>query len=288
MIGISSPVRSIYTLGPEGTYSEKAARRLQELLRKKGPGEPPQVIYTRTLPEVLARTEADVESLGVLPLENSDTGTVAQAQDALGQHKVRILLEISLKVIFDLLANGPLENVKALYTQPVALDQCGRYLSKNLPGAETVLTHSNSESGELYLRGRGKGVVAAIVLPEFAERHPAERVARGIQNYQHNTTRFVVVGAVSMAGEPDLSRAKSTLLVDPMEDRPGLLYDILSVFKRHGLNLTRLESRPASGRAWTYVFYLDIINNPSIGEALEEFRREGIRVNLLGSYDSLE
>ncbi|MDH4249036.1 MAG: hypothetical protein OEW39_14625, partial [Deltaproteobacteria bacterium] len=245
MTGITKAPKRIFTLGPEGTFSDKATRRLLEHLRRQHPASAPEILYTRTIPEVLSRTQADGESLGVLPIENSDAGTVVPAQDALGRHQVVIIYELSLQVRFCLLAQGPLAQVKKLFAQPVALEQCNQYVSRNLPGAETSLTHSNTESGHLYLEARAQGHVAAIVPPEFAAEHLSERVAEDIQNYRDNTTRFVVIAPRQGTGAPDFSRHKTSLLVDPGEDRPGLLYDILSVFKRHGVNLTRLESRPA-------------------------------------------
>ena len=298
MIGITPHPKRIHTLGPEGTYSDKAAKQLVHALMRSaasgGTSVPsPEICYTRTLPEVLTHTERDPEALGVLPIENSDTGTVVPAQDALGRHQVRIVLEMSLAIRFCLLANAPLSAVTRLFAQPVALGQCDRYVATNLPIAETVLTHSNTESGLLYLKAREEGPVAAIVPPEFSrDQMPeaearAELVAEDLQNYEDNFTRFVVVTPTAQAGKPDFTRHKASLLVDPGEDRPGLLYEILSVFKQHKVNLTRLESRPARTRAWTYVFYLDIDNNPETPKVLEALSSAGMGITVLGSYDRL-
>ena len=112
MTGTHTPPRRIYTLGPEGTFSDKAARRVVEHLRRRGAGPAPEMHYTRTIPEVLLRTEGDAESLGVLPIENSDAGTVVPAQDALGRHQVAIIYELSLRIQFCLLANAPLDQVR--------------------------------------------------------------------------------------------------------------------------------------------------------------------------------
>ena len=291
--------KRIYTLGPEGTFSDKATRQVIAHISRQGsalttadstanPAAESAIVYTRTIPEVLARTEGDPESLGVLPIENSDAGTVLPAQDALGRHQVAIIYELNLRVRFCLLANAPLDQVKKIFSQPVALEQCNQYVARHMANAETVLTHSNTESGHLYLEARGQGPTAAIVPPEFAEAHSGDRVAEDIQNYRDNTTRFFVVGPRGVVGAPDYTRHKSSLLVDPGEDRPGLLYDILSVFKRHEVNLTRLESRPARTRAWTYLFYLDVDNNSHVERVLGELMAQGVGITVLGCYDRLE
>lgn len=281
----------LYTLGPAGTYSDKAAQRLlRHRFADEGPGRAPEVVYTRTIPEVLDRTEADENALGVIPIENSDTGTVVPAQDGLARHKVAISLEINLPIRFHLLANAPLEQVITVFAQPVAYDQCSIFVTERLPMAESEFTHSNTESGLKFLAHQGEGPMAAIVPPEFASENPTLCAAEDLQNDRNNTTRFLVVGADPRAEDAtlDTARHKTSLLIEPEEDRPGLLYDMLSVFKRHKINLCRLESRPARVRPWTYVFYLDFNNNADSPLALAELRQQGGQVIVLGCYDSLE
>jgi prephenate dehydratase len=298
-----APAR-IYTLGPPGTFSDKAAQRLRAHLASstaanlaagagggagaRGADSGPPIEYTRTIPEVLARTEADGEALGVFPIENSDTGTVLFAQDALVKSKVTLEWELNLRVRFSLLANAPLEQVATLYSQPVAYDQCGAFLAERLPRAQVSFTTSNTESGLQLLAARGGPPCAAIVPAEFGAEHRDVLVAEDIQNYAQNTTRFLVARAAPGPVDYDFTRYKTSILIEPEEDRPGLLYDLLSVFKRHELNLCRLESRPAKVRPWTYVFFLDFNNNAHSAQALAELERGDRKITVLGSYDRLE
>lgn len=277
----------LYTLGPEGTFSDKAAQRLKVLLTSTGSA-PPEVVYTRTIPEVVARAEADPDSLGVFPIENSDTGTVLFAQDALVRHRVAILLEINIRVRFSLLANAPPGEVRRIFSQPVAADQCNFYMAEHMPQAVLEFTRSNMESGHRFLAEEGEGPLAAIVPFEFGEEHPTWRTGVDIQNYPENTTRFLVVRERGAAGDPDPTLGKTSLWVEPREDRPGLLYDLLSVFNRHRLNLCRLESRPAKVRPWTYVFFIDFNNNEGTPDCLAELERGDHTLNVLGSFDTLE
>ncbi len=305
-----TPAR-IFTLGPAGTFSDKAAQRLKAHLLnephlktpregREGKGKPPRIVYTRTIPEVLSRTEADPEALGIFPIENSDTGTVVFAQDRLVQHKVVIDLEINVRVSFSLLANAPLEQVKTVYAQPVACDQCSILMESRFPDAKVVLTPSNIESGRKFLATRGRGPRAAIVPPEYGEAHKEFLVDTEVQNYKTHFTRFLVVRAtggetrgktrkksLSITGH-DFSRGKTSLLIEPREDYPGLLYELLRIFNKHRLNLCRLESRPAKGGPWTYVFFLDVTNNEHTAACLKELDDGERKVTVLGSFDTLE
>ena len=282
-----TPAR-LYTLGPEGTFSDKAAQRLKAYLRGMSAANPPAVVYTRTIPEVLSRAEADADALGVFPIENSDTGTVVFAQDSLVKHKVTITGEINVPVRFSLLANAPCEEVPAIYAQPVAYEQCSLYLAAHLPDSQVTFTHSNTDSGLQFLRASKGGPCAAIVPADFGAEHGEFLVREDIQNYENNTTRFLVVRAAPAAVDYDFGRLKCSILIEPEEDRPGLLYDLLSVFYKHRLNLCRLESRPAKVRPWTYVFFLDFNNNAHSADCLAELNNGGHKIRVLGSYDRLE
>lgn len=274
----------IYALGPEGTFSDQAAQHLRSRLGgKKTP-----ISYTRTIPEVLSRTEAEGRALGVVPIENSVAGTVGQAQDYIVQHRLTILWEINVHVRYALLAAAPLEAVETYYAHPQAFDQCSEYLAANLPRGTVEFTNSNTESGSRLLEAPQGKQAAAIVPIDFGVAHPDLLVAEDIQNYPNNTTRFLVVRRTKADEAYDFSRNKSSLLVEPNEDRPGLLHELLSVFHRHELNLCRLESRPAKVTPWTYVFYLDFNNNANSAACMEDLRALPHRISLLGSYDRLE
>lgn len=284
--------RRLYALGPEGTFSDQAARAVRERLKKAAPGgqegtEPP-ILYTRTLPEVLARAEADGESFGVMPIENSDAGTVIPAQEALVKHRVTILAEYSLRVRFSLLANQAPATVKTLFSHPVAHDQCTEFVARHLPEAKVVFTNSNIESLERFLAALGSESVAAIVPYDAGQQFPGQLIHADIQNFANNTTRFLVVRRRREAEHFDYSRYKTSLYIEPLEDRPGLLYSLLSVFNTHTLNLCRLESRPDKVTPWKYVFFIDFNNGPGSAQCVEDLPKTGNRITVLGSYDALE
>ena len=275
---------SLLTLGPEGTFSDMATRRLQAA---QNWGRLP-IRYSRTLPEVTRGAEEDPSIWGVIPIENSVAGTVGQAQDSLLRHRVTIEHEILIKVRFSLLANGPLAAVRTCYTHPQAFDQCAEYLAAHLPGADPLFTSSNTASGQAFLARPADDPVAAIVPVEFGARHPQRVAGETIQDYPHNTTRFLLVRKAVEGETFDFGRAKTSLFVEPEEDRVGLLLDLLNVFSRHKINLCRLESRPDKTTPWVYVFFIDFTNTPATPACLDDLSRTATRIRVLGSYDTLE
>jgi prephenate dehydratase len=282
----SPPVRRLFTLGPEGTFSERAAKRVQRHFVSLGWPEA-SIEFTRTVPEVVKRTMAESLTAGVVPIENSSIGTLSAAEESLVRSDAVVEYEVSVRVRFRLLANAPLERVARLYAHPAAHEQCGIFLSERLSNAAVTFTDSNTDSGE-RLRGASAGDPAAAIVPiDYGDDLPHLALAEDIQDDPHNTTRFVIVRPRSEARPLDFSRWKASLVVDPAGDRPGLLHDVLAVFKRHDANLCRIESRPARTRPWEYVFHLDIHQNERGKEIAQELESNGWNVRWLGTFDAI-
>ena len=282
-------VDRIYTLGPEGTFSDYAARLLNEHLVRTGESTGAMLSYTRTIPEALELASQSASTRAVAPIENSEAGTVVATQDHLAKYGLTIEWEINVRVRFALVADVPLAEVARLYTHPVALEQCDVFVSAHLGRAEVTVTRSNVDSGLRWAMGPPSDKAAAIVPGDYNPNRAAAVALPDVQNTDRNTTRFVVVRGGGLREEfpPDFSRAKTSLLIEPDADRPGLLFDILSVFKKHSINLCRIESRPARTSPWAYVFYMDITNNPQSAEAVRELMAGRWNVILLGTYDAL-
>jgi prephenate dehydratase len=280
----TAPVERIYTLGPEGTFSERAAERVRAHVARGG--EPAAIVYTPTIAEALARAAADPASLAVAPIENSDSGTVVATQDRLAQESLLIEWQVDVSIRYGLLARGPLAGVRALYAHPLAHAQCDLYLAERLPGVEVSFTRSNAESGQRLLADDAPGR-AAIVPLEYAARHGELVRAEDVQNAADNCTRFVAARALAAARPPDFARPRASVAVEPADNRPGVLWEILGEFARRAINLRRVESRPARAGLWTYVFYLDLESNGATEGALAALRALGHGVKLLGTYEVL-
>ena len=272
----------IFTLGPEGTFSDEAAQKTR--------GDGVIVTYTGTFAEALFRVTEDPDSVAVVPIENSVAGTVAQVQDSLVSNKLVILGEINLLIEYSLLANVALGDVKLCFAHPQALEQSSKFLSKNLTEPQNQLTRSNVDSGIQFLQAikSDNGALAAIVPASFADSYPEWKVASGIQDYHNNTTRFLVVRPRQENEEHDFSCKKTSLYVEFQEDRSGLLYELLSVFNLFQINLCRLESRPAKETPWVYVFYVDFYNTEHTKACLDVMRVTKFNYKVLGSYDLID
>ena len=156
----------IYTLGPQGTFSDEAA---QKVLNSGA-----SVTYTNTFVEALLKVTEDPDSVAVVPIENSVAGTIAQVQDSLVRNDIVILGEINLLIEYALLANAELKQVESFFAHPQALEQSSGFISKNMSRAQSKLTRSNVDSGMQFLEAidSGNAPVAAIVPLSFAEDKP--------------------------------------------------------------------------------------------------------------------
>ena len=272
----------IFTLGPEGTFSDEATQKIR--------GDGVVVTYTGTFAEALFRVTEDSDSVAVVTIENSVEGTVAQVQDSLVSNKLVILGEINLLIDYSLFANVAPENVKLCYAHPQALEQSSKFLSKNLTEPQNQLTRSNVDSGIQFLEAvkSDNKALAAIVPASFADSYPEWKVASGIQDYHNNTTRFLIVRPRRENEEHDFLRKKTSLYVEFQEDRSGLLYELLSVFNLFQINLCRLESRPAKDTPWAYVFYVDFYNTEHTKACLDAMQVTKFNYKVIGSYDLVD
>jgi len=269
----------IFTLGPQGTFSDQATQKVLKVGVR--------VTYTGTFAEALAKVTENFGSAAVVPVENSVAGTVAQVQDSLVSNDLIILGEINLLIEYALLANAELSQVEVCFAHTQALEQSSGFITKNLGKAQSHLTRSNVDSGIRFLESvdSGNKPVAAIVPSTFAQEYFKWSKSTAIQDYKNNTTRFLVVRSRLADEQFDYSRKKMSLLVEFQEDRSGLLYQLLSVFNLFKINLCRLESRPAKDTPWAYVFYVDFFNCADTEPCLEVFRVSNFHYKVLGSYD---
>jgi prephenate dehydratase len=277
-------VDKIYVLGPEGTYSGYAAMRFRDFLEHAGQPRP-EIMYTRSIPEALELASQSPSARAVAPIENSETGAVVATQDHLAKYGLFIEWELNVRVRFMLASDVPVAEIARVYAHPVAFEQCDAFTAKHLRAAEVTFTRSNVDSGVRWASAAPGDRAAAIVPSDYEPARPPAIVLRDVQNNERNTTRFVVVRGGG--GRVDFARTKTSLLIEPHADRPGLLFEILSVFKRHDINLCRIESRPERSRPWAYVFYLDITNNANTADAVRELEAGPWKVVLLGTYDAL-
>ncbi|WP_227134101.1 prephenate dehydratase [Halorubellus salinus] len=267
---------STVTLGPSGTYSHRAARAVSD-------GEVSFRESVTSIVEAVASGDAD---RGVVPIENSIEGSVTETLDALADYDVAVTQEVVTPIKHALLAQR--EDFDVVASHPQALAQCRGFLDDAYPDVHQEAVASTATGVE---RAREDAAVAAIAHPDNADDEPGEGalrvLAEDVQDRTSNATRFFAI-----AGPDERSEAggKSTFVVYPNANYPGLLLELLEPFAERDVNLTRVESRPSGERLGDYCFHLDVeggLYEDRTQEALAVVRDlcENGWVRELGSYD---
>lgn len=271
---LQRPQRIVY-LGPEGTFSHLAA---MEYL-----GQSVDYLPKGNLEAVFGAVSRGEADLGVIPLENSLEGSVGQSLDLFHRFDVFIQAELFCRIRHALLSKAAsLDAVSAVFSHPQPLAQCAQWLRANLPHAGLVPTDSTAAAARTVADKPG---AAAIGQSRLAELHGLNVLAAGIEDAPDNWTRFCVIAASPLAdGQPDKT---SVLFTTP--DKPGALAAVLGALAEHGINMSKLESRPLKGEKWKYVFFADLECDLSAEEhkkALALLREKCHTLRLLGSYPS--
>lgn len=260
-------------LGPEGTFTEMAARHLFGLGARYR--------EALTIDGIFDAVRGGGAAYGVVPLENSAEGAVALTADALLETDLQICQEAVLDVSQCLLGRAAgLSAVERVYSHPQALGQCRRWLARNLPGAALVQSLSTAAAAR---EAQGDERAAAIGSRLLGERYDLPVLQEGIHDQRGNATRFIVVAREDAAP----TGSDKTSLVFSVKEGPGALARVLSLFQDAEINLTRIESRPSRQRLWDYVFFVDLDGHrqdPAVAAALDEVRGRCQMVRLLGSY----
>lgn len=260
--------------GEPGAYSEQAVRRLFPDAEPM-PCETVRIAFSR-----VTSGEAD---FAVVPVENSQAGTVNETYDLLGASDlVKIVGEAVVRVDHALLApkGARLEGVQRAYSHWQALAQTEEFLVRH--GIEPVPAHDTAGAARLVAE-RGDPTEAAVASVEVAKSLPLIVLAERIQTYPDNFTRFVAIGT----RDGDLGRATKTSLVLAVKHTPGALLATLGDFAEHGVNLAKLESRPRRGAPFEYLFHVDLdgsVDDDEVRAAIEAARAHTSLLRVLGSY----
>ncbi len=258
---------TLFTLGPAGTFSHELAALLDADVR-----------LCPSIGAVFAAVSSG-EGDGLVPLENSEAGSVGATLVGLADHPVSITGECTIPVRHHLAAVDPARELERVYAHPQTAEQCSRRLEAL--GLPVVPTASNAASA---IAARDDLNGAALVSDGLVGLYGLAVFERDCQNSGTNETRFVRIARMP-AAPPAPCRA--SLLLDPIEDRAGLLHTLLAPFAARGLNLTRIESRPSRRGMGRYVFYIDGDCGPGWNDAVAELARF-CTVKDLGRYGRLD
>ncbi len=260
-------------LGPEGTFTQAAAR--------KHFGHSVHTAPLAGIDEVFREVESGAAHFGVVPIENSTEGVINHTLDLFVNSPLRICGEVELRIHHHLLGRGKaLKKPKRVLSHQQSLAQCREWLDAKLPGVERVAVASNAEAARLAARDAS---VVAIAGGSAAEIYGLNVLVSNIEDEPDNTTRFLVIGRLDPLPSGD---DKTSLLVSG-KNRAGSLMSLLAPLARHKINMTRIESRPARRGLWEYVFFVDIdghMQDPALRKALAELEKEASFLKWLGSY----
>jgi chorismate mutase/prephenate dehydratase len=269
---LERPVAVAY-LGPPATFTHQAA-----ITRF---GSSATLTPARSIGEVFDEVEHGRADLGVVPVENSTEGAVNITLDRLVDSDAAVCGEVYLDIAQHLLARAAaLGEIKRVVSHPQALAQCRAWLAEHLPGIPTEDMASTAAAAEL---AAGDSTVAAIASHLAADLYGVPVLRARIEDLPDNSTRFLVIGR--QASGP--TARDKTSIVFAMRDEPGVLFKILEPCARLGINLSKIESRPAKRKPWKHVSFVDLEghrDSPAVAEALAEMAKQSLFLKVLGSY----
>jgi 3-deoxy-7-phosphoheptulonate synthase len=222
---------------------------------------------------------------GVIPLENSLTGSIHKNYDLLLEYDLKIVGELYLRIMHNLIAapGTRLEDVQRVWATEAAGAQCRTFLNRH-EHWELLAVHANA-SAVRQLCDHNRPGDAAIGSREAAAFHDMQILVEGIETNPRNFTRFVIIGDKRLT-EGQRTKPKSSIVFSTI-NQPGALFEVMKIFAENRINLVKLESRPIHGKPWQYMFYADIeadVMAPALADPMEQIGRKTDFFRILGSY----
>ena len=235
-----------------------------------------------TFEDVIEAVDSGAAELAMLPVENTTYGRVADIHRLLPHSGLHIIDEAFVRVHINVLGvpGATVEDIEAAHSHLVLLPQCAGWLREN--NVRGRVSPDNARAARDVAEA-GDKTQAALASELAAEVYGLDVLARHSEDEDHNTTRFLVIGAEVV---PPSGQDKTSILVS-VKNKPGALYHVLEPFHRHNVSLTRLETRPSQSGTWAYVFYIDFeghIDNPEVKAVISEISPDAVEIKHLGSY----
>ena len=260
--------------GVEGSNAQAACDKLLPRGR---------IMYVKSFKAVFEAVKSGLCKYGVLPIENSSNGSVRSVYELLLEYQFSIVRGTTLFIRHELLARPgtKLEDVRQIYSHPQALGQCSNFLS-SLRDVEAIPYDNTASAAKMVSESREPGV-AAIASPDCAKLYGLSCLRNDIQDSDNNYTRFICISK-----EPVIYPGSNRIsLIIACNNTPGALNDILSRLAAHGINMSKLESCPVTGRHFEFMFFLELdasVQDPGILPMLEDLERSCPIFTFLGNY----
>ncbi len=271
-------MRRIYFQGTTGAFSEVAAHRFF--------GGSIKAIGRRNFQEVFEQVIQDQKAYGIIPIENSLSGSIHKNYDLLLQYRVWIVGEITLRIGFDLmcLPGVRFASIREVWSHPVVFNQCEKFFAR-YPGLQPIPVYDSAGAARLLKKKKCKDV-AVIAGSQVAEFYKLKVLRKGIEDNPQNFTRFFILSPKQRFKDGDNTK---TSLVFGVHNAPGILFKCLSIFALRNIDLTKLESRPIIGKPWEYLFYIDFngsIEDENCRHAVDTLKEVVSFLKILGSYET--
>jgi chorismate mutase/prephenate dehydratase len=264
-------------LGPEATFTHLAGVKFF--------GQTADYKALESIDEVFHEVEKGRIEYGIVPVENSIEGAVFSTLDSFMKYRIKICGELRLPIRHNLVCqSGDIKDIQTVASHYQPLAQCREWLRKNMADVPTLEVFSTAGAAQMAANNPNIGAIASEL---SVKTYNVQVAVSGIEDYQGNTTRFLVIGRQS----PSPSGLDKTSLLLGMADRPGALNEALTVLSAKGINLAKIESRPIKGKQWKYLFFIDLIGHiedPVIKEACSILRQICAYYEWLGSYPKAE
>lgn len=271
-LALEFPLQIAY-LGPVGTFTQMATY--------KQFGHSVNAHPKRSIIDVFKAVETGACDFGVVPVENSTEGVITHTLDNFIQTKLSICAEVQLRIEQNLLTHAlDLNEIETVYSHSQSLAQCREWLMENLPHANIIATTSNAEATKMAMNN---AKVAAIGGKMAGETYQVPIRFSNIEDDPNNTTRFLVIGR--QRSNPTGNDKTSIMIAS--QNRAGSLYELIEPIQRHGLNMTRIESRPSRQALWEYIFFIDLEGHerdPKMEALFKELEAKSQVFRVLGSY----
>src|SRR6185312_846159 len=271
-LSLESPQKVAY-LGPRATFTHMAC--MQKF------GSSAQYVPVNSIKDVFSEVERGRANFGVVPIENTTEGVVNHTLDMFIDSNLLIYGEVLQEVSHHLMSkSGAVEEIKKICSHPHAIAQCRNWLETNMPHVPVSEVASTARAAEMCLDDPS---IAAIASELAAQLYGLKVIKSRIEDNLNNFTRFLVLSQKP----PQRTGKDKTSLMLSVKDKVGALYDLLRPFASHGLNMTKIESRPSRRKAWEYIFFVDIeghIDEERVKKAAEEVKSRCLFMKILGSY----
>ncbi len=268
-------MRKCAVLGPVGTYASLAAKQLKDNY---------DIQYYPTILECYQAINEDCDAL--IPFENTLDGYVMEAVDLIIRKEYHIVEQVKLSVGFHFIGKQWIDRIQKVYVQKKAYGQCLNFILEH--HLQPIITQSNMDSLEQFKQSDDPTIGA--IVPKHIDTTSYPLAMLDIADRKENETRFVRVAMNQM--EEETTDLVMSLVIVPLEDRPGILYSILEIFDQAHINLRSILSRPRRDMIGKYIFYVEIDLNKEQLHLLEKLEATTVskqcKFYQLGIYNSLK